>query len=1000
MRTITALTVGAFCAAFSSASPGADITTVAGGGRGGSYATRVELTYPQNIAITPAGEIYLAEAAIIRHIAPDGRTRVIAGTGTMGYAGDGMAAIDAQLNVPGAIAIDAAGNVYIADTYNQRIRKIDTGGIIHTVAGTGVAGAASDGIATQSPLNYPTGLAIGPDGLLYIADTRNHVIRRLDADGRLTTVAGSGAGGSSGEGVPALQAALSSPHGLAFDAAGALYIADTGSARVRKLGTDGLIVTVAGGGAVQNGSVALEAKLDVPRSVAVDANGQLFVLESEGSRLRRVKDGAIATVAGRANIPGFGGDGGDATEALVKRPYGVATDSDGNAYIADTENNRVRKVALASRGLPRHNGSTLLPQAALPVPGTATLVEVGDVTGDGRDDIVVATGYGDLPNAPLVHKVVVYARQAGGGLAAPVSASYENEFPYGKSDMALADLNGDGIQDILIGMRSGVSVFLGSRDGTLAGRHFPLPSLRGLGGSLAVMDVNRDGKPDVVHQVDDLGDSNGSDYNVLLGSGDGRLGAATPIATTVRGGAKILAADLTDDGIEDIVAVSSSSNRVFMFEHDGGSGFKPAQEMLWSNIMEINVGDFDDDQYLDLVSAYYNSPYDTIVVERSQAGALEYIPAPHAFADSQVADLDGDRRDDLVTLASNRIAVYQQTDFGLSEETAYPAPGARDLATGDVNGDGCRDVVAASNTEGLLIYYGQQCKPSALALGDIDGDNRSDLLWRDDARQHVAIWKMDGAARVEGIGHAVPPDWRVLATGDFQGDRQLDLVWTNGTQMQLWEGLGNGHFRGEAMADYPAGWRVVAVGDINGDGNADLLWRNESNTAAALWAMKGPQVIASASYVTSPDWWVAGSGDLSGDGRLDVIWTNGQQMQLWRAGAGLGFVGDAMPDYPQGWELTAAGDVSGDGRADLMWRHPELGHFAVWAMDGGTRVYGRGYQPGPTWRVAQTGDFSGDGRTDIVWSNGSVMQLWQSQGDGFIGVEMPAYPTGWSVIRR
>ncbi|WP_408951919.1 FG-GAP-like repeat-containing protein [Lysobacter sp. Hz 25] len=996
MRNWMLLAVGALCAAFSCDAPGAIINSIAGGGSGGSYATRVALTAPKALAVASGGEIYLVEQAQVRRIAVDGRTRIVAGTGTAGYGGDDAPATEAMFNGPTAIAVDRHGIVYIADTLNQRIRAIGTDGIVRTVAGTGVAGPASDGIATASTLNHPAGLAVGPDGLLYIADTRNNRIRRLNADGTLVVLT---APGEAGAPVPI---ELSGPTGLAFDGTGALYVAETGNERVRRIGSDGALTTVAGGGSDESTTDAGNARLNAPRGVAVDASGNVFVLETGASRARKIKAGAITPVAGRLNMHGLDGDGGEGFAALMDHPQGMALDGEGNLYIADTENGRIRKLALAGRGLPRVAGSTFLPYArvAVPVAANPIEVEIGDVTGDGRDDVVVLTA-GPIGSAPDLFKVLVYAREAGGSLAAPYSTAYYLPQYGASADLALADLNGDGIQDIVVGVTNAVSVFLGNRDRALVSKQFFVPTSPGnasSGGSLAVMDVNRDGRLDVVHLFYDVTMAVPKNLHVLPGIGDGGLGAAVPIASAQRTGVELSAADVSGDGIEDLLLIASA-NQAYVLEHDGIGGFKPEQS-LGSNIAAVQVGDFDDDAIDDMVLMQANHPHGQLVVARSSVGSSERIAAPVTIYGMRTADLNGDHRDDLMMIRMGQLAVYQQSDFGLSEEVTYPAPGGGDFAVGDVNGDGCKDVVAVSITRVLYVYYGQGCTRFAVAPSDVEGNGKSDLLWRDDSRQHLALWKMDGATRIEGVGHAVSPDQRVLATGDFHGDGKLDLLWTDGMQMQLWEGLGDGQFRGVPMRDYPTGWRVVAAGDVNGDGRTDLLWRNDANTAAGLWVMQGAQIIDSAAYPTSPDWWVAGSGDFSGDGRLDLVWTDGNLMQLWRATTGLRFVGDAMPAYPQGWELTATGDVTGDGMADLMWRHPEQGHFAVWAMDGGVRLRGFGYQPGPAWRVAQTGDFSGDGRTDIVWTNGSLMQLWQSQGDGFIGIEMPGYPSGWSVIRR
>ncbi|ALN94021.1 NHL repeat family protein [Lysobacter gummosus] len=998
MRTLGLLIIGAICAAFSAASQGAIITSVAGGGSGGSYATRQSLFQPKAIAITPNGDMYVAEYSQIRKITPDGVATIIAGASYLGYGGDGGPAVDAVLNQPSAIAVDPAGNIYIADTYNHRIRKIDTSGIIRTIAGTGVAAASDDGVATATSLNYPGGVAFGgPKNTLYIADTQNHRIRLLDTDGRLVTVAGDGVAGFSGEGVPAEQARVSAPTGLATDVAN-LYIADTGNERVRQIDFVGRIRTLAGGGSSDTTTDALTARLREPRALAIEPGTPfLFVAEAGSSVVRQISGGWIRPFAGVANSPGYAGDGGDATLATFNRPAGVALDSDGNIYVADTGNQRVRKVALRSAGLPRVGGSKFLGYSVIPVPATVTQryarLAVGDVTGDGLDDVVVATGR-ESGSDPQTLKVMLFSGLAGGGLAAPQTAYYASEGSVVVPNIVLADMNNDDILDILIGERTGLSIFPGNGNGALSGTHYSLPIPGGVAGALAVMDVNNDSTPDVVHYLDDLGDQVARDLQVFLGSGGGRLAAPYAVNSALAGGSNIRAGDVNGDGFKDLV-VTTKYAQIYVYEHDGINNFRPERSAGVGG--NIALGDFDHDGRTDILSAIYGNGSSTMVVRYSADGRSEMSSIPEVALDLNAGDFNGDRRDDLLLTRYDELVAYRQTPLGLSDEVAYSAPGAIGVARGEISGDGCRDAVVLSS-QGLLLFPGRNCVEGT--LNDLNGDGKSDLVWRDDSREHLVTWRMDGATRVEGMSRLVSPEWRVLATGDFQGDHKLDLIWTDGMQMQLWEGDGKGGFTGVQMRSYPVGYRVVAVGDVNGDGNTDLLWRGDDNTAVGLWVMKGAQIIDSASYSVKKTWWVAGSADMTGDGRMDVVWTDGTFMSLAQADEGLTFKFVEMPGYPQGWELAAVGDINGDGKGDLMWRYPDEGYLVTWAMDGATRLSGRTYQPGAAWRIVQTGDLTGDGRTDVIWTDGHQMQLWQSQGDGFVGVPMLDYPVGWSTVRR
>ena len=330
------------------------ITTAAGtwadgfSGDGGP-ATEAQLDSPIDTAAdNGSGNLYIADSNnhSIRMVDAAGTITTAAGTGRRGFNGDGAPAIEARLSFPHGVAAGGYGNLYIADTGNNRIRKLDAGGTITTVAGTGARGFSGDGgPASDARLNGPYGVAPDGSGNLYIADTRNNRIRMVDAEGTITTVAGTGTTGFSGDGDPATAAQLNSPSGMAVDGSGNLYIADTGNHRIRKLDAEGTITTVAGTGTSGfngDGGPATEAQLNDPHGVSVDGSGNLYIADTGNHRIRKVDaDGTITTVAG-TRTQGFGGDGGPATEAQLRNPYGVTQDGSGNLYIADTNNHRIR----------------------------------------------------------------------------------------------------------------------------------------------------------------------------------------------------------------------------------------------------------------------------------------------------------------------------------------------------------------------------------------------------------------------------------------------------------------------------------------------------------------------------------------------------------------------------------------------------------------------------------------------------------------------------------
>ena len=323
------------------------IETVAGDGTPGFS--------PYDVALDGAGNLYIAQVSYrrIRKVDTAGVITTVAGSGARGFGGDGGPATEAMLGFPFGVAVDGAGNLYIADRDNDRIRKVDAAGVISTVAGNGLLGNSGDGgPATEARLNNLSDVTVDGLGNLYVAS--NHCIRRVDAAGIITTVAGQNArpghgGGRGGDGGAATAAQLYYPASVAVDGVGNLYIADRGNNRIRKVDRAGVITTVAGSGARGfggDGGPATAAQLDWPRGVALDGLGNLYIADRDNQRIRKVDTaGVITTVAGSSTTGGFGGDGGPAVAAQLNRPYGVAPDGAGNLYIADTSNNRIRRVS-------------------------------------------------------------------------------------------------------------------------------------------------------------------------------------------------------------------------------------------------------------------------------------------------------------------------------------------------------------------------------------------------------------------------------------------------------------------------------------------------------------------------------------------------------------------------------------------------------------------------------------------------------------------------------
>jgi len=393
------------------------ITTIAGTGIAGysgdgGPAASAQIRFPVDVVIDSEGSIIFSDSGNnrIRKINSSGIITTIAGTGVAGFSGDGGPATSAKLNHPNGLNLDSGGDLYFADNLNQRIRKIDTGGVIHTVAGNGTAGFAGDGgLATSAELNSPDDVLPDNSGNFYITDHDNRRVRKVSSSGIISTFAGNGSGGCAGDGGPATSASLGrptglliysgslvgnvptllignacqarirgvklstniihtfvgtlkgfdgnghlalsskflSPGGVMVDNSGDLLIGDAGNDEVRKVAVGTTLVTAFAGGYLGNGGHGTLASLNDPENIAFDKSGNLYIVEANGDRIRKLSTTGVISLFAGTGISGYSGDGGKATAAQLWFPYGVAADNAGNVYIADSGNNVIRKVSTA-----------------------------------------------------------------------------------------------------------------------------------------------------------------------------------------------------------------------------------------------------------------------------------------------------------------------------------------------------------------------------------------------------------------------------------------------------------------------------------------------------------------------------------------------------------------------------------------------------------------------------------------------------------------------------
>ena len=381
----------------------------------GGPATSAQLSGPTNVGVDSMGNIYIADGHRIRKVDTSGTITTIAGDGTAGFSGDGGPATSAQLSGPSDVALDSAGNVYIADAGNRRVRKVDTSGTITTIAGDGTEGFSGDGgPATAAQLGGPTGVAVDNVGNVYIGVFLSHRIRKVDTSGTITTFAGNGTAGFSGDGGPATAAQLNvfGGGGVAVDSAGNVYIADDLNHRIRKVDTSGTISTFAGNGTAGfsgDGGPATAARLTLPTDVAVDNAGNVYIVDRGNFRVRKVDTlGTITTIAGDGTFGVFGGDGGPATSAQLFLPGGVAADNAGNVYIADTHNERIRKVD-TSGTITTIAGDGDFGFTGDGGPATSAQVSPSDVALDSAGNVYIAGGGGRIRKVDTLGTITTIA---------------------------------------------------------------------------------------------------------------------------------------------------------------------------------------------------------------------------------------------------------------------------------------------------------------------------------------------------------------------------------------------------------------------------------------------------------------------------------------------------------------------------------------------------------------------------------------------------------------
>jgi hypothetical protein len=766
-----------------------NIYTIAGngiqgyGGDGGS-ATDAKLNEPFDAVVDAGGNIYIADQSDnrIRKITPAGIISTFAGTNLSGYNGDGGLAINARLSNPTGLAIDAVGNIYIADGGNQRIRKISPDGTITTVVGNGTSGYSGDGgQATNAQLNYPIRVALDAVGNIYISDWGNNVIRKVDVFGIISTIAGTGVNGYSGDGGLAINAQLNNPAGLAFDAQNNLYVA-LESGRVRKITPGGIISTVAGTsvrGYNGDGGLAINAQLNSPEGVAFDANGNLYIADNGGHRIRKVNPyGFISTFAG-TGVAGFSGDGGPADQAQIYYPGSITVEGNGNFIVTDDYNHRVRLIG------------TLVPPVVLPPiitsfnPSSGAVNTSITITGEnfnptpsnntvyfGAVKATVTSGTTNsltvtLPAGATYQPISVLDNATGltGYSTKPFSTTFTNPFGTGITSnyykpainltgasypfwTSIGDLDGDGKSDLVVAnsATSSISVFRNTTaPGGISAASFAPPVNFSTGIDpvyVSISDLDGDGKPDIA--VVNRGSSTVSVFHntTTTGTINSNSFADKIDFATGAGPYSMDIADIDRDGKPELITANIDNNSVSVLRNICTTGSISVSSFSGKvdfaagggNPSIVKARDLDGDGKPEIVVANYTAYSVSVLQNISMRGTInassfaEHFELSHGLTPFSVSigDLDGDGKPEIAVtnLGSSSISVFHNTSnpgvlspSNFTDKFEIPTGVySPSMYISDADGDGKADLMIANQYSGTISVIRNTATPGNLSI--------------------------------------------------------------------------------------------------------------------------------------------------------------------------------------------------------------------------------------------------------------------------------------------
>jgi hypothetical protein len=1036
--------------------PAGVVTTVAGSpgvaGNVDGTGASAQFYSPHGIAVDAAGNVFVADpvSSTLRKITPLGVVTTLAGVSTAGTT-DGPAAAS-RFNGPNGMAADSAGNVYVADSENEAIRKISPAGVVTTLAGSpGISGSV-DGTGTNARFNHPNSVAVDSAGTIYVADTYNCTIRKITPAGVVTTFAGSAGLYGSVDGTGGA-ARFNSPSGVTVDGAGNVYVTDSFNNTVRKITSAGVVTTFAGS-AVTYGSVdgtGSAARFDNPIGIATDAVGNLYVADQYNETIRKITPGGVVTTF--AGSPGnAGATDGTGTAATFYYPTGVAVDGAGNVYVADQSFALIRKITVAGvvttlGGYPGYTGNTdgVGPVARFNDPSGMAVNSAGIVYVADTNNNTIRRG-NPVAAITLANLAATYDGTAKSATATTTPDSLTVVLTYDGSTTAptsagsyavVATINdptytGSASGTLVIAKAAQAITFAGPANQAFNATPIQLSATASSGLAVGFSVVSG---PAMVSGSTLTLTGNGLVVVRASQAGDANYSPASNVDRPFYVYSPVTASDFNGDHQSDLAWTNTSTGERVIWLMNGTS-FSTAVSLgtLSPNWQVAGTGDFNGDGKTDIL--FQN----TVTGERAiwlmnGTALLSTVSLGILSTDWQIAgtgDFNGDGKTDILfqNNASGERAIW------LMNGTAYLSTHSlgtlstdwQIAGTGDFNLDGNIDIVFENLTTGQRAVWLMDGTAfgSAVSLdpaptdvriaevGDFNGDGEPDLVFQNVTTGERTIWLMNGTSHTSTVSLGIVPlDWIIgspahapRARADFNSDGKPDLVWENTSTGDriFWLMNGTSFVSSAYLGNLAPAWHIAGTGDFNGDGHPDLVWENTSTGDRYVWLMNGT-TYTSAVFLGNlpPAWHIAATGDFNDDAQTDLVWENTStgDRYIWLMNGTTFSSAVFLGNVPPAWHIAGAADLDGDGNADLLWQNTVTGECAVWRMNGTTFIASTSLGVVPVqWSIAGAADFNGDGQPDIIWQNTSTGErvIWLMNGTAFLsGVSLGTVPTQWSI---